>query len=181
MDTDLSKYTKGNYSVGKNKIVQLLWYMVNHTVFMSAFFVSKGLKRFLLRLFGAKVGKCVVIKPCVNIKFPWRLSVGENSWIGEGVWIDNHDNIIIGKNCCISQGVLLETGSHNYKSLDFKLITAPITIHDGAWICAKSVVLPKTEIGKNVVLSASSVIQGNTEEGFIYRGNPAIAIKKREQ
>ena len=70
-----------------------------------------------------KVGRSVIIKPRVRIKYPWFLQIGDNSWIGEDVWIDNLDSVIIKENVCISQGAMLMSGSHNYKSEKFDLIT----------------------------------------------------------
>ena len=122
----------------------------------------------------------VVIKPRVVIKHPWLLSIGDNSWIGENVWIDNLAQVSIGKNCCLSQGVLIETGSHNYKRTDFKLITTPVEIEDGVWLCAKSIVTAGTICQSHSVLSAGSVAPNQMLPYSIYKGNPAIKIKERE-
>ncbi|MDZ7624210.1 MAG: hypothetical protein U5J96_07185 [Ignavibacteriaceae bacterium] len=85
-------------------------------------------KIFALRFFGAKVGKGVIIKPCVNIKYPWFLEIGDNVWIGEEVWIDNLGKVKIGNNVCLSQGALLLCGNHNYKKETFDLIVGDITL-----------------------------------------------------
>lgn len=181
MATDLSKYSKGDYKVGKNKIVQILWYFTNVFVFKSSVLPFMGLKRFLLKLFGAKIGKNVVIKPCVNIKYPWRLSVGDYTWIGENVWIDNLADVVIGKNCCLSQGVMLETGSHSYNDSQFTLITSPINIADGAWICAKAIVLGGSNVDNQAIIAAGSVFSGYAKPYFIYKGNPAVEVKERKK
>ena len=116
--TDLSKFNNSWYQVGASYPKQLIWYFVNVLFFKSSFNPFSSLKVALLRAFGAKVGRGVVIKPSVNIKYPWKLSIGDYSWIGEEVWIDNLDQVKIGANCCISQGALLLCGSHKSRHLD---------------------------------------------------------------
>jgi len=130
-------------------------------------------------MFGAKVGKGVVIKPAVNIKFPWKLSIGDHSWIGEGVWIDNLDGIAIGSNVVLSQGCLLLSGSHDHRKETFDFISAPIVLEDGVWICARAVVLGGTTCRSHSILTAGSVSNGDLESYAIYKGNPAVAIKTR--
>lgn len=142
-------------------------------------FPINSLKVNLLRAFGAKVGKGVVIKPCVNIKYPWKLEIGDYSWIGEEVWIDNLDEVVIGANCCISQGAMLLCGNHDYKRTDFQLIVKPINIEEGAWIGAKSVVCPGVNVKSHAVLSVQSTASSDLENYSIYKGNPAKKIKDR--
>ena len=178
MKTDLSKYNNNWYSPG-NRIKRSLWYVVNILFFKNAYNASSGLKIFWLRTFGAKVGKSVVIKPSVNIKYPWKLTIGNQCWIGEAVWIDNLDEVIIKDNVCISQGAFLICGNHNYKSEAFDLIVKPITLEHGAWIGAKSVVGPGVTVANHAVLSLGSVASSNLEAYGIYRGNPAQKIKTR--
>lgn len=179
MNVDLSTYKKGSYRTGKNIVIQTIWYIVNFIVFDSKCLPISSVKIALLKLFGARIGKNVVIKPSVNIKFPWRLTVGNNSWIGEGVWIDNIANVKIGKNCCISQGALLLCGNHDYKKETFDLITGEIRIEDGAWIGAKSVVCPNVVAHENSVLCVGSIATHNLDKNTVYRGVPACAIRKR--
>jgi len=121
----------------------------------------------------------VVLKPAVNIKYPWFLSIGDNTWIGEGVWIDNLDQVTIGKNCCVSQGALLLSGNHNYKRASFDLILKPITLEDGVWIGANSVVTQGVRCQSHSLLAVGSVASSNLEPYTIYRGNPAVSVKER--
>jgi putative colanic acid biosynthesis acetyltransferase WcaF len=130
-------------------------------------------------LFGAKVGKGVNIKPSVNVKYPWRLSIGNYTWIGENVWIDNLDNVSIGNNCCISQGAMLLCGNHNYKKMTFDLIVGEIILEDGVWIGAQSIVCPNVTCKTHSVLTVNSVATTDLEPYTIYRGNPAKEIRKR--
>lgn len=108
------------------------------------------------------------------------MSIGNNSWIGEGAWLDNLDDVSIGANCCISQGALLLCGNHNYKKAGFDLMMGKIVLEDGVWIGAKAVVCGGVVCKSHAVLSAGSVATGNLEEYSVYQGNPAIKIKDRE-
>lgn len=175
---DLSKF-KHNYSPNRNAIVRFIWYIVNVLFFKSSFSLSSKFKVFCLKLFGAKVGKGVVIKPCVNIKYPWNLKIGDYSWIGENVWIDNLEIVDIGKNVCISQGAMLLTGNHNYKLVTFDYNGKLIKIEDGVWIGAQSVVCPGVVCKNHSILSVGSVAKKDLFEYTIYSGNPAIEVKKR--
>ena len=177
--TDLTKYTKAGYTPGRGFVIRALWYCANYMVFMSPFPFCNGVKRLLIRMFGAKVGKGVVIKPRVNIKYPWLLSVGDNSWIGEEVWIDNLAQVSVGKNCCLSQRVLIETGSHDYSKSDFRLRVAPVTIDDGVWICAGAVLTAGAVCRSHSVLAAGSVANGELLPYSVYKGNPAEKVRER--
>ncbi|MGZ3865533.1 MAG: WcaF family extracellular polysaccharide biosynthesis acetyltransferase [Bacteroidia bacterium] len=177
--TDLSKFNNAWYKPGRNFIVRGIWYFVNIAWFKSGFPIS-GIKVFLLRLFGAKVGSGVVIKPGVNIKYPWRLTIGNNVWIGENAWIDNLGNIIIESNVCISQGAMLLCGNHNYKKSTFDLMVGDIILKEGSWVGAKSVVCPGVTLGSHSVLSVSSVATHNLDDFTVYQGNPAQPTGKRE-
>ena len=125
------------------------------------------------------MGEGVVIKPSVNIKFPWKLSIGDHSWIGENVWIDNLAKVSIGNNVCISQGAYLLTGNHNYKKTTFDLITAEIILEDGVWIGAKAIVCPGVTCKTHAILTVASVASKDLDAYTIYRGNPAIKINDR--
>ncbi len=176
--TDLSKFENKWYKPG-GALKRLLWYFVNILFFQNPFFPFVNVKVFLLRLFGAKVGKGVVLKPRVNIKYPWFLEVGNFVWIGEDVWIDNLDQVIIGDNCCISQGALILSGNHNYKKSSFDLIVKPIVLEEGVWIGARSIVTKGVKCKSHALLSVGSVASNNLEAYTIYKGNPADAIKER--
>lgn len=177
--TDLSKFNNHWYTPGGNIFSRTLWYFINAAFFRSAFpFMS--VKISLLRLFGSQIGKGLVIKPHVSIKYPWNLSIGDHVWIGENVWIDNLDKVSIGNNVCISQGALLLSGNHNYSSPSFDLMVKPIVIEDGAWIGARSTVCQGVTVKQHAVLSVASVASTDLEAYSIYRGNPATKVKDRQ-
>jgi putative colanic acid biosynthesis acetyltransferase WcaF len=176
--TDLSKYDNSWYKPGsKTKI--LLWYILSRVFIDTSIPFPYGLKRSVLRFFGAKVGKRVVFKQRVVIKYPWFLDVGDETWIGENVWIDNLTDVTIGKNCCLSQGSMLLTGNHNYKKSTFDLILKPITLEDGSWIGAKATVCPGVTVHSHAVLSVGSVATADLQENAIYQGNPAVNKTQR--
>ena len=137
------------------------------------------IKIFILRTFGAKIGKVAIIKPWVRIKFPWNLSLGDHVWLGENCWIDNISPVTLGNHVCISQDAFLLTGNHDYKKMDFPLITKSIVIEDGAWIGAKSIVMGGVLVQTHAVLSIASVATKNLDSYSIYQGNPAVKIKER--
>jgi len=181
MKTDLSTYNNDWYKneIGASKLRQICWYFVNVLFFINPLNPVSGLKVFLLRLFGAKIGRGVVIKPGVNIKYPWKLAVGDHSWIGEKVWIDNLAEVRIGSNVCLSQECMLLTGNHNYTLSTFDLMVKPILVGDGAWVGAKAVVCPGVSLGGHSVLTVASVMTKDAEPNGIYQGNPAVKVKDR--
>jgi putative colanic acid biosynthesis acetyltransferase WcaF len=159
--------------------VEAIWLLVQWA-FVSSWLPGSAHRRWLLRVFGAKVGKGVQIKPGVRVKFPWRLEIGDHSWIGEDVWIDNLALVTIGPNCCISQRAYLCTGSHDWSRPTFDLIVRPIQIGQAAWIAACSTVAPGVTIGDGAVLAFGSVAVRDLEPWTIYAGASARPIRKRE-
>jgi putative colanic acid biosynthesis acetyltransferase WcaF len=177
--TNLATYNNSWYKPGAGFIKRWLWFYINAIFFNSNFIPLPAVKVVLLKIFGAKVGKGVMIKPCVNIKYPWNVQIDDYAWIGENVWIDSLANIQIGKHACISQGAYLLTGNHNYTLTSFDLIVKPIIIENGVWIGAKAIVCPGVTCYSHAVLAVNSVATQNLEAYTIYRGNPALPIKKR--
>ena len=176
---DLSKFDNNWYSTGGSLLKRCLWYFCSNVFVNSYIFPFSSIKVWILKRFGANIGKSVVVKPGVNIKYPWNLTIGNNSWIGEGVWIDNLDKVVISNDVCISQGAYLLCGNHNYKSTAFDLVIAPIEIHSGAWVGAKSIVCPGVKVGTHAVLTLGSVAVNDLDPWCIYKGNPAEVSKQR--
>ena len=176
---DLSKFDNSWYKPG-NPLKRLLWYYMNLLVLRNRWIPLSSLKRFVLKMFGAKIGKGVIIKPGVHIKYPWNLEIGDHCWIGENVWIDNLAQVTLDNNVCLSQGAFLETGNHNYKKTTFDLMIEPIHLEDGVWIGAGSILVGGVICRSHSVLTAGSVLTSQMEPYFIYAGNPATQKKRRE-
>ena len=179
VQVDLSSYDKGGYHPGGTAGRRVAWYFVNALFFLNPLNPLSGLKVRLLRAFGARVGRGVVIKPGVNVKYPWRLTVGSHVWIGEGVWIDNLAPVTLGNHVCLSQGAMLLCGSHDYTRPTFDLRTAPIVLEEGCWIGARATVCPGVTAGSHSVLAVASVATRPLLPHTVYQGNPAVAKRKR--
>jgi putative colanic acid biosynthesis acetyltransferase WcaF len=177
---DLSAYELARHDPGAPLAVRVLWYLTNAIVFDSWLLPLYAPKRRILAWFGARVGRNVVIKPRVNVKYPWKLRIGDHAWIGEGVWIDNVAAVEIGAHVCLSQAVYVCTGNHDWSDARFRLRAEPVTIGDRAWIGAASVLCPGVRIGEGSVTSAGSVVATDTEPWMVYGGNPARALRARK-
>lgn len=177
--TDLSLYNNAPFHPGGSALKRLLWFYINAIFLKSSLLPSSAVRIFWLRLFGAKIGKGVTIKPGVNVKYAWHLSIGNHTWVGENVWVDCLVPVVIGSNVCISQGAQLLTGSHDYKKTTFDLITAGITLEDGVWLGAGTIVNLGVAAAAHAVLTSGSVATKNMEAYSIYQGNPAVKIRKR--
>ena len=176
---DLSLYNNAWYNTGASVIKRTLWYFANSAILNNSFIPFSRIKIKVLRLFGAKIGKGVVIKPSVNIKYPWNLKIGDYVWIGENVWIDNLVKVHIGKKAVVSQGALLLCGNHNYKKPTFDLMVKEIDIQEGAWIGANCTVCQGVTAKPYSMLAVGSVASHDLDAYGLYRGNPAVKVKER--
>jgi putative colanic acid biosynthesis acetyltransferase WcaF len=176
---DLANYSVAGFDRGASRVEEGLWLAISLVLFQLCPFSFSALKRKVLRAFGAKIGRGVVIKPQVKITFPWKLEVGDYVWLGEECWLLNLERIVIGSDVCISQRAFLCTGNHNYRQPTFDLIVKPIFVEDGAWIGAGSWVGPGVRVRSHAVLAAGSVAAQDLAPWGIYRGNPAILVKQR--
>lgn len=174
----LSKYDNSWYKPGK-LLPRILWMLFSAFIFQHKLAVLNSVKIFLLRLFGAKIGNNVVIKPNVTIKYPWFIEIGSNVWIGENVWIDNLTMVTIADNVCISQGVYILTGNHNYKSQSFDLMVMNVILEEGVWLGAKAIVCPGVVCKKYSVLTVGSIATQDLSENTINQGNPSQVIRHR--
>jgi putative colanic acid biosynthesis acetyltransferase WcaF len=176
---DLSTYDASGFNRGANVLKEGLWRIVSLLLLEWCPLKLSALKCAVLRLFGARVGIHVVIKPGARITFPWKLTLGDHVWIGEEAWLLNLAPIDIGSHVCISPRAFLSTGNHDYKSPSFGLIVQPIVVERGAWIGAGAWVSPGVRIGSHAVLMAHSVASDDLEAFGIYRGNPATLVRRR--
>ncbi|HAZ00341.1 MAG TPA: colanic acid biosynthesis acetyltransferase WcaF [Opitutae bacterium] len=164
---------------GRPKWQEALWHLCKCFFFLSPLPWPSSLKVRILRRFGAHIGKGVVIKPRVNIHFPWKLHLGDHVWIGEEVFILNFEPCTIGAHCCISQRTFLCGGNHDYRAEDFRYRNGPITVEEGAWVGAQCFVGPKVTIGEETVVFAGSIVTRTLPAGVLCSGNPCHVIKAR--
>ncbi len=176
--TRLRSFNNNWYKPG-GKIRVFLWFITNRLFINTYFPIPVSIKRMVLILFGAKIGRRVLLKPKINIKYPWFLEVQNDVWIGENVWIDNLAPVHIGSNVCISQGAMLLCGNHNYKKSTFDLMLGEIVLEDGVWIGAQAIVCPGVTCKSHSILTVGSVATKDLEAYSIYQGNPAVKVKSR--
>ena len=174
----LNLYVKKKTSISK-VFVKLIWDFFGKPLF-SSYLPGTYWRKIILIIFGAEIGKGGKIKTNIRISEPWNLSIGDHCWIGENVWIDNLALVKIGNRVCISQGVYLCTGNHNYKKDLFNLILEKIVIEDDCWIAAKSIIAPGSILKRGSVCCLGAVISGILEKDGIYKGNPAKLLKSKD-
>lgn len=178
MRLDLFSAAKG-LDRGRSKLVEIAWYLCKCAFFLSALPWPGALKRALLRLFGARLGRGIVIKPRVNIHFPWKLTLGDHCWLGEECWLLNFEPFEIGDHVCISQRAFLCGGNHDFRAADFPYRNAPIRVQRGAWIGAGVFVAPGVTVGEYAVATAGSIVVQDLPVGQICSGNPCRPVKPR--
>ncbi len=176
---DLTRTSIGDYAPGRPFVVRALWLVVEALVLLNPLVTSYGLKRALLRAFGARVGRGVVIKPNVHVKYPWRLEIGDHAWIGERSWIDNFVKVRIGAHACVSQGAYLCTGNHDWSDPGMRRVVEPVVVDDGAWVGAFARVAPGVTVGREAVVTLGSVLLEDAAPRGVYQGNPAVRVKER--
>lgn len=157
-----------------------LWALFELVFVANSWQVSSRLRIVVLRLFGATIGRGVIFRPRTRVKFPWKLRIGDNAWIGEGAWIHNQDSVVIGDNVVVSQDAFITTGSHALRR-DMALITRAVSIEDGAWVTTRCVVLGGVTIGRSSVVTPNSVVGPNVlvPPNTIVGGNPSKVLGRR--
>lgn len=176
----LKGFTGAGYQRGRNPLWQIAWLLVSGLI-AKRWWCPPALRVVILRSFGATIGTGVFIRHGVRIHWPWKLSVGDNSWIGEGAWILNLEPVSIGSDVCISQEALLCTGSHDRLSPTFEFDNAPIVIEDGAWIAARATILRGSTIGHDSVIGACSLVSGVIAPGaFVLAPRSEVVVPARD-
>jgi putative colanic acid biosynthesis acetyltransferase WcaF len=171
---DLRLYDQSWFDRGRPGWSILLWWLVQAIAFPLSLHNASGFRCWLLRLFGAKIGKGVLIRPTARFTYPWKIAIGDYSWIGDDVVLYSLDRIAIGTQCVISQECYLCTGSHNFQDVAFGLKTAPIIIGNGVWIAADCFISPGVTIGANAIVGARSSVFKDIPEQQVAWGNPCI-------
>jgi putative colanic acid biosynthesis acetyltransferase WcaF len=175
---NLDTFDNEGFDRGASRVKEAAWLAISSLLFSSSL-PGSAWRVGLLKAFGAEVGRRVVIKPSVRIKFPWRLRIGDHCWIGEGAWIDNLDLVSLGSDVCVSQGVYICTGSHDWGRSSFNLVTKPVHVCSKAWLGAFSRVAPGTCIDEGAVLAFGSVAKQTLSAWCVYAGNPAVRVRAR--
>lgn len=167
-----------NFS-GKSGWYRQLWSVVQATLFSWSPDFMYGWRSFLLRLFGAKIGKNVRIRPTTRISCPWNIKIGDYCWIGQGTKLSGSGEIEIGNNAVVSALSYISTDSHHYDSSNFDIFAAKVHIEDEVWIATDVFVAPGVTIGKGTVVGARSSVFNNLPAMMICIGSPAKALRER--
>jgi putative colanic acid biosynthesis acetyltransferase WcaF len=160
------------------RLVVYLWSACELLFVYNPWQISSGLRTKVLRRFGAEIGKNVIMRPRIRVRFPWKLHIGDRSWIGEGVWFHNQNHVYIGDDVVISQETFLTTGSHAHRA-DMALITRPIRVESGAWVTSRCIVLGGVNIGRSALIGPGTVVGKSVPENVIYASPPAAVIGPR--
>ena len=152
--------------------IVMLWWLIQGTLFPLSLHNWNQFRVWLLCLFGAKIGQGVIIRPTARFTYPWKVAIGDRSWIGDDVVLYSIDLIEIGSNCVVSQKSYLCTASHDLHDPNFGLVTAPIRIGNGVWIATDCFVAQGVAIGANSVIGARSSVFRNIPAGQVAWGSP---------
>ena len=163
---DLSQAPGERAAWNRPRIVVYLWAIAELLFVTNAWQISSSLRVRILRLFGAEIGEGVIFRPRARVKFPWKLHIGDRSWIGEGVWIHNQDQVYIGHDVSISQETMITTGSHAHRT-DMALIMRPVTIEDGVWITSRCMILGGVTIGRSALVGPMTVVKSDVEPNSV--------------
>jgi putative colanic acid biosynthesis acetyltransferase WcaF len=175
----LDKADRSGFDYGRPRLLVFLWFTIQETLFRFSPVPCYGFRRWLLKLFGCKIGKGVIIRPRARLHYPWRIEIGDYSSIGDEAWLYSIAPIKIGSHTVISQRSFLCTASHNYHDPRFKTTNKPIVVGDGVWIAADVFVAPGVAIGDNAVIGARSSVFHDMPAGMVCYGHPCKVIKKR--
>jgi len=177
---DLSQPDNTDLVRGAPLWLEALWYFLALPLLRSHLITSSWFRCLLLRLFGAKIGKGVYVKPGLRVKFPWHLEIGEHSWLGEDLWIDNLAYVKIEGHCCLSQGVYVCTGNHDWSSVNMRLIRRNIHCKRGSWVGAKAIIGPGVVVGAGAVICTGTVVTKSVPDMEVHAGNPAQFVRYRQ-
>jgi putative colanic acid biosynthesis acetyltransferase WcaF len=170
---DLSAFRLPPDFRGRSAVAVQIWWIAQVLLVHASPQVMYGWRRAVLRLFGARIGRNVRIRPSVRITFPWRVEIGDDSWIGDQVELYSLGNIRIGRNAVVSQGSYLCAGTHDHRDPSFPIEARPIVVADQAWVAAQSFVAPGVTIGRGAVVGARSLVLKDVPPGMVAMGHPA--------
>jgi putative colanic acid biosynthesis acetyltransferase WcaF len=163
----------------RDKIRRLLWSMVQNTLYRYSFHTWSGWRAFLLRCFGAKIGRQCTIRRTSRVYYPWLLEMGDLACLGDEANAYNLGKITIEERATISQEAYLCAGTHDFSKMDLPLITKPIIIGKDVWVCARAFVGPGVTIGEGAVVGACAVVMRDVAPWKIVAGNRATVVGER--
>ena len=176
---DLSLFRMPQGFRGRSSVVVQIWWIVQDTFFRMSPQVCYGWRNWLLRRFGARIGKNVQIRSTTRVTYPWKLTLGDYVWVGDDCVFYSLGNIVVGSHVAIAHDVYFCTGIHDYRRRDFPILQKPIVIEDEVWIPNDVFVGPGVTIGMGTVVGARSTVLHDLPAGMVCFGNPAKAIKPR--
>ena len=176
---DLSSFSMPHDFRGRPRWFVQIWWFCERLFFRPSPHVANGWRVFLLRRFGARIGRSVVIRPSASVTYPWKLTIGDFSWIGEDVVLYSLDDVFIGNHVVISQRSYLCSGSHDYADVSFRITSKPILIRDECWLATDVFVSPGVEIGRGTLVAARSTVTRSLPPGVIAMGSPARVVRDR--
>ena len=154
----LRAFRPDGYDKGRGRLWQITWFVTMNLVFR-AWWCPARLRPAILRAFGARVGKRVLIRHRVRVLWPWKLSIGDDCWVGEDAWLLNLEPITLANDVCLSQGAMLCTGSHDHRDRAFRYDNAPINVETGAWVAARATVLRGSRVPAGQVVAAGTTFR----------------------
>lgn len=170
---DLSRFRLPPGFRGRSGITVFLWQITQASFFACSPQFAYGWRRLLLRAFGARIGRDVKVRPTARITYPWKVEIGDRSWVGDHAELYSLSPIRIGADAVVSQKSYLCAGSHDHRLPDFPMVEGPIEICDQAWIAADVFVAPGVRIGRGAVIGARSAVFCDIEAGAVAFGSPA--------
>jgi putative colanic acid biosynthesis acetyltransferase WcaF len=176
---DLARFRLPDRFRGRSALTVQLWWIVEATLFRHSPQILYGWRRWLLRLFGAQIGRGVLIRPSVRITYPWKVTIGDHSWIGDEAVLYSLAEIHVGANSVVSQRSYLCTGSHDPESPAFDIFAVPIYIGSQCWIASDVFVAPGVSIRDAAVVGARSTVLHDLPEAMICHGTPARPVRRR--
>lgn len=169
---DLRHYDQSGFERGRPGWYIFAWWLLQAIAFPLSLHTANGFRCWLLRCFGADIGQEVIIRPTARFTYPWKVKIGDYSWIGDDVVFYSLETITVGSHCVISQKCYLCTGSHDFRTKAFNLIVNPIKIGNGVWVATDCFIAPGVYIGSNTVIGAKSSVLSDIPAAVVAWGSP---------
>jgi putative colanic acid biosynthesis acetyltransferase WcaF len=177
---DLSRFRLPPGFRGRSAFVVQLWWLVQASAFRWSPQFMYGWRRWLLRAFGARIGRQVLLRPSVRVTYPWKLSIGDYSWVGDDVVLYTLGEIEIQEHAVVSQRSYLCAASHDFRTISFDIWAKKIVVEAQAWVAADVFVGPGVRIGRGAVVGARSSVFSDMPPLSICLGNPAKPVRSRQ-